>query len=63
MVDLVNNLHLLEENSREVLARVANKLTSLNERQLIEAVKRYGHVGTKKIFASLIQEFHDCSLK
>lgn len=54
MVDLVNNLESLAEDSKQVLAKVADKVTTLDQRKLNLAVKRYGHVATKKIFASLL---------
>jgi hypothetical protein len=54
MVDLVNNLESLAEDSKQVLAKVADKVTTLDQRKLNQAVKRYGHVATKKIFATLL---------
>ena len=54
MVDLVNNLESLAEDSKQVLAKIADKVHSLDQRKLVQAVKRYGHVATKKIFASLL---------
>jgi hypothetical protein len=56
MVDLVNNLESLAEDSKQVLAKVAENITTLNQLKLSLAVKRYGHVGTKKIFASLLHQ-------
>lgn len=58
MVDLVNNLESLAEDSKQVLAKVADKLTTLDQRKLNLAVKRYGHVATKKIFATLLHSSH-----
>lgn len=58
MVDLVNNLESLAEDSKQVLAKVADKVTTLNQRKLNLAVKRYGHVATKKIFATLLHSSH-----
>lgn len=56
MVDLVNNLETLAEDSKQVLTKVADKVPTLDQRKLGQAVKRYGHVGTKKIFASLLPQ-------
>lgn len=54
MVDLVNNLDTLAENTENVLEKVAEKVPALNRVKLSQAVKRYGNVGTKKIFAPLL---------
>jgi hypothetical protein len=54
MVDLVNNLETLAEDSKLVLAKVADKVPTLDQRKLGQALKRYGHIATKKIFASLL---------
>jgi hypothetical protein len=51
MVDLVNNLESLAEDSKLVLAKAAKKIPTLDQRKLGQAVKRYGHIATKKIFA------------
>ena len=56
MVDLVNNLESLAEDSKLVLAKAAKKIPTLDQRKLGQAVKRYGHIATKKIFASLLHQ-------
>lgn len=56
MVDLVNNLESLAEDSKLVLAKAAKKIPTLDQRKLGKSVKRYGHIATKKIFASLLHQ-------
>jgi hypothetical protein len=56
MVDLVNNLESLAEDSKLVLAKAAKKIPTLDQLKLGQAVKRYGHIATKKIFASLLHQ-------
>ncbi len=56
MVDLVNNLESLAEDSEIILAKIAANATTLDQRKLSLAVKRYGHVGTQKIFAALLHQ-------
>jgi len=56
MVDLFNNLESLAEDSKLVLAKAAKKIPTLDQRKLGQAVKRYGHIATKKIFASLLHQ-------
>lgn len=56
MVDLFNNLESLAEDSMLVLAKAAKKIPTLDQRKLGQAVKRYGHIATKKIFASLLHQ-------
>jgi len=54
MVDLVNNLDTLAEDTEKVLEKVAERVPALDKSKLNQAVKRYGNVGTKKLFAPLL---------
>ena len=56
LVDLVNNLEQLAENTAQVKARVADKVASMDHRTLAQAVRYYGKVGTRKFFAALLPQ-------
>lgn len=56
LVDLVNNLDRLAENTSLVKERVKNKVYSLDRDALGKAVRYYGKVGTKKFFADVLPE-------
>jgi hypothetical protein len=51
LVDLVNNLDRLAESKEEVLARVRERVASLDVPRLQRAARDYGNVRTKKFFA------------
>jgi hypothetical protein len=55
LVDLVNNLNSLAENSSEVLEKLADKVAEMDNKKLSYAVAEYGNVKTKKLFAPLLQ--------
>lgn len=50
LVDLVNNLEKLAEDSRAVLDKVKRKAASLDHQKLTEAVESYGGAKAKKFF-------------
>ena len=54
LVDLLNNLDRLAEDETAVLNRVKKKTQDMDAGKLNEAVKNYGSVRAKKLFASLI---------
>lgn len=54
LVDLINNLDSLAEDSGEVLEKVSMKAKTMDKKKLHRAVNNYGHVKTKKIFAPLM---------
>ncbi len=56
LVDLMNNLDTLAENSSVVEERVREKAQSLDNSALTKAVRYYGKVGTKKFFAQMLPE-------
>lgn len=55
LVDLVNNLDTLAEDSSTVLKKVAEKVAEMDGKKLAHSVAEYGNVKTKKIFAPLLQ--------
>lgn len=55
LVDLVNNLDSLAEDSNAVLNKVAEKVSEMDGKKLAHSVTEYGSVKTKKIFAPLLQ--------
>lgn len=55
LVDLVNNLESLAEDSSEVLKKVADKVEVMDKKKLKHSVVEYGSVKTKKLFAPLLQ--------
>lgn len=55
LVDLVNNLESLAEDSSEVLKKVAGKVEVMDKKKLKQSVVEYGSVKAKKLFASLLQ--------
>lgn len=56
LVDLVNNLDRLAESREEVLARVEDRVASLNAQHLQRAARDYGNVKTRKFFAQALHE-------
>jgi hypothetical protein len=56
LVDLVNNLDRLAENTSMVKERVKSKIYSFDLDALGRAVRYYGKVGTKKFFADVLPE-------
>lgn len=54
LVDMVNNLDALAEDSATVLERVKKKLPDFNAAALARAVRDYGAVRTQKFFAPLL---------
>jgi hypothetical protein len=54
LVDLVNNLDLLAENKEEVLARVKEKVRSVDPIRLRRAAEQYGNVRAKKFYAEAL---------
>ncbi len=56
LVDLVNNLDRLAENTSMVKERVKSKVYSFDQGALGRAVRYYGKVGTKKFFADVLPE-------
>ena len=55
LVDLVNNLDTLAEDSSTVLKKVAEKVAEMDRKKLTHSVAEYGSVRTKKMFAPLLQ--------
>ncbi|MBX9890784.1 MAG: hypothetical protein K2Y12_00540 [Chitinophagaceae bacterium] len=55
LVDLVNNLESLAEDSSEVLKKVADKVEVMDKKKLKHSVVEYGSVKAKKLFAPLLQ--------
>lgn len=56
LVDLVNNLDRLAENTSLVKERVKTKVHSFDRDALARAVRYYGKVSTKKFFADVLPE-------
>ena len=57
LVDLVNNLESLAEDSSEVLKKVADKVEVMDKKKLKHSVVEYGSVKAKKLFAPLLQPY------
>lgn len=55
LVDLVNNLESLAEDSSAVLKKVADKVEVMDKKKLKHSVVEYGSVKAKKLFAPLLQ--------
>lgn len=55
LVDLVNNIKRLAEDKDFLLANVLEKAASVDHRRLTGAVKRYGGVAAKKLFAPTLK--------
>jgi hypothetical protein len=55
LVDLVNNLERLAEDSVQVLDNVKKKTLVLNADTLLEAARSYGSVRTKKFFSKVLR--------
>ena len=49
LIDLVNNLDQLAENSDEVLEKVKSKVQTMNPHKLERALIDYGNMKTKKV--------------
>jgi hypothetical protein len=57
LVDLVNNLDTLAEDTSTVLKKVAEKVAEMDVKKLTHSVAEYGSVRTKKMFAPLLQPY------
>ncbi|MBU3820992.1 hypothetical protein KO566_02880 [Flavobacteriaceae bacterium XHP0103] len=55
LVDLVNNLDALAEDTQEVLSKAKAKAQSMDPKKMQQAVKAYGGVKAKKVFASIAE--------
>jgi Family of unknown function (DUF6088) len=55
LVDLVNNLHTLAEDSNAVMKKVTEKVAAMDKKKLKHSVTEYGNVKTKKLLLSLLQ--------
>ena len=55
LVDLVNNLHLLAEDTEEVLKHVAEKAQIMNKQNLMKAVHEYAGTRAKNFFAGVFR--------
>jgi hypothetical protein len=55
LVDLVNNLHMLAEDTEEVLKHVAEKMQSMNKEKLMKAVHEYAGARAKNFFAEVFR--------
>jgi len=55
MVDLMNNLEQLAEDSDELVSRVKKKTVRLDGRSLVEAARNFGTVRTRKFFESVTE--------
>ncbi|MBL7750402.1 MAG: hypothetical protein JNN29_03415 [Chitinophagaceae bacterium] len=58
LVDLVNNLHKLEEDQPALLENVKRKVKEMNRNILVQLVQDFGTIGTKKIFAPLLKDWY-----
>lgn len=56
LVDLLNNLHHLEEDQSALLNNVKMKVKEMDRKQLTKLVHDFGTVGTKKKFAGLLKD-------
>lgn len=54
LVDLVNNLKHLAEDQPALLENVKTKANEMNKRRLKQLVANFGTVGTKKLFAEIL---------
>lgn len=54
LVDLVNNLDTLAEDTKEVLSNVRNKARTMDARKLQQTVKAYGGVRARKVFMPVL---------
>ena len=54
LVDLVNNLDTLAEDTKEVLSKVRNKVKTMDAQKLHKTVKAYGGARAKKVFTPLL---------
>jgi len=56
LVDAVNNLAQLAEDSELVLKQVSKKAAQMNQEKVVNAVLEYGGVKAKKLFAKLLPD-------
>ncbi|MFC7050399.1 DUF6088 family protein [Emcibacter nanhaiensis] len=56
LVDLVNNLDRLAENTDRLLQRVREKLATMDTRNLARMAREYGNVRTRKFFDNTLAE-------
>jgi len=57
LVDLVDNVNNLAEDSNEVLEKVRDRVKAMENKTLLSRIAReYGKVGTKKFFENLVEK-------
>jgi len=56
LVDLVNNLDRLAEDSDQLLARLKDIVSSLNKSTFMKAVKEYGNLQSRKFFSNIMAD-------
>lgn len=56
LVDLVNNLNELAEDSSKVREQIYRRVNQFNPKKVIYFVNKYGKVGTKRFFASVLSK-------
>ncbi|MCO6148944.1 DUF6088 family protein [Flavobacterium sp. NRK1] len=61
LVDLVNNLDALAEDTNLVLSKVQSKVKTLDMEKLRQNVKAYGSVKAKKLFLPMLNTQHNQS--
>jgi hypothetical protein len=54
LVDLVNNLNQLAEDTNKLLDRVKEKASSMDRRVLLNTARKYGRVRTRKFFDKVL---------
>lgn len=57
LVDLVNNLDNLAEDSKEVLPKVKERAKAMDAKKLRHSVKTYGGVSAKRVFQPVLDSF------
>lgn len=56
LVDLLNNLHSLAEDPKEVLKNVALRVPQMDNKKLLQSVNEYGGIQAKKILSPILNE-------
>ncbi len=56
LVDLVNNLHQLEEDQNKVLENVKAKVRTMDPRRMKRTLSSYGDARTKKLLTPILEE-------
>ena len=59
LVDLMNNIDLLPEDTDQLLVRLKDKVHAMNRDSVGKAVEQFGNARTRKLFVNILRDLKD----